>query len=277
MISMHLYEQLSISIKTYEEVALLTITDHPDPSFVTKKCILRKNGSIFDEHNFSDYFKSLLTEYCFPLLQEMKTKTIRIPYNDNFIECYVEVFPVPPRLIVAGAGHVSEPVAEVGKMLDFYVTVIDDRKEFANRDRFPNADEVVCSSYLDFFRNVRITPETYILLLTRGHKFDVVSLQELLKREESLPKEERTAYIGMIGSRRRIAGVFEQLRNEFTDHNFMNIHSPVGLDLGAQTPAEIGISIMAEVLKIKNNASGNSLKEKIPSYSRLKFRERVRK
>lgn len=277
LMSHQLFERLSESVSKQEEVALITLTNHPELSVIGTKFILQKNGTMYDENDLPQSLHAKLIEYCLPLLEQNKTKTIHIPYHEIQIECYVEIFPVPPHLIVAGAGHVSESVAEVGKMLGFYVTVIDDRKAYANYERFPYVDEVVCSPYIDFFSNVLITPQTYILLLTRGHKFDVISLQELLKREENLHVEDRTTYIGMIGSRRRISGVFEQLKSEFTDHNFINIYSPVGLDIGAQTPAEIAISIMAEILKIKNGSSGNSLKEKIPSYSKLKFRERVKK
>ncbi|MFD1040247.1 XdhC family protein [Virgibacillus byunsanensis] len=275
--SQPLWEQLEKAVNNHQEVALITITNHPEKTLIGTTFLLQKNADLYDENNLSQGLRSRLIDACLPLLNQHKTKTVRFSYNDLEMECYVEVFPTPAHLIVAGAGHVSEPVAEIGKMLDFYVTVIDDRKEFANHSRFPYVDHVVCSSYIDFFKNVRITPQTYILLLTRGHKFDVVSLQELLKREEMMRIEERTTYIGMIGSRRRISGVFEQLKSEFTDHNFVNIYSPVGLDIGAQTPAEIAVSIMAEVLKVKNASSGNSLKEKISSYSKLTFRERNRK
>src|SRR5690625_5243262 len=274
MLSQSLFEQLSESVRRHEDVALITITYHPNPSVIGTKVLLWKNGSIYDEHDLPKKLQIKLIEACLPLLKQKETKTINVMCQDQQLECYIETFVSPPHLIVAGAGHVSEPVAEIGQMLGFYVTVIDDRKEFANRERFPHADDVVCTSYIDFFRNVPISPDTYILLLTRGHKFDVVSLQELLTREEDLRTEDRTRYIGMIGSRRRIAGVFEQLKDEFTEHNFVNIYSPVGLDVGAQTPAEIAISILSEILIIKNNTSGHSLKKKIRSYTQLKFRER---
>lgn len=273
--SHQLFEKYLEAVKKHQDVALITITNHPDLSVMGAKFLLQKDGTLYDENHLS--LGTVIIEYCLPILENGKTKTIQIQYENIKVECYVEIFQAPPHLIVAGAGHVSEPVAEIGKMLGFYVTVIDDRPKFANEERFPYADEIVCSSYIDFFRHVPITLETYILLLTRGHQFDVVSLQELLKREERLEAQDRTKYIGMIGSRRRIAGVFEQIKSEFADHNFVNIYSPVGLDIGAQTPAEIAISILAEILKIKNASSGNSLKEKISSYSQLKFRERVKK
>lgn len=274
MMCPQLYKKLTSAISRHKDIALITITDHPNNSLIGTKYLLYETGELFDKNNLPADVLMKIKENCAPILKEKQTKSIYISYETDEIECYVESFIAPPHLIVAGAGHVSEPVAEIGKMLGFYVTVIDDRKEFANRERFPYADEAVCTSYIEFFRNVPITPQTYVLLLTRGHKFDVVSLQELLQREESMPVEDRTAYIGMIGSRRRIAGVFAQLKDQFTEHNFVNIHSPVGLDIGAQTPAEIAISILAEILKIKNNTTGDSLKGKIRSYSQLKFRER---
>jgi len=272
-----MYAKLSESINNRQVAALITITTHPDNSMVGVKCLLQADETQYEEVGLSEGLLTAIKNIALPVFKNRKAKTVTFEYEKEQIECYIEVFPVPPHLIVAGAGHVSEPVAEIGKMLGFYVTVIDDRPEYANKERFPYADAAVCRHYIDFFKQVSISPDTFIVLLTRGHKFDVVSLQELLKREESIPQAERTAYIGMIGSRRRISGVFEQLKDEFTDHNFTNIYSPVGLDIGAQTPAEIAVSIMAEILKIKNKTSGNSLKEKIPSYSKLKFRERVKK
>lgn len=274
MISKQLYEKLSEAVQSHKNVALITITDHFNASLIGKKLLLYLSGEIYYEAAFSKAFIAQLKEESLEILEGKQTKTIEIAYENTKVECYVETFAAPPKLIVAGAGHVSESVSQMAKMLGFYVTIIDDRDEYANRKRFPEADEVVCTSYIEFFRHVPIDSETYVLLLTRGHKFDVVSLQEMLSREEDIPEEERCKYIGMIGSRRRIAGVFEQLKDQFTEHNFVNIYSPVGLDIGAQTPAEIAVSILAEILKIKNEATGTSLKKKIRSYSQLKFRER---
>ncbi|SDI73942.1 XdhC family protein [Natribacillus halophilus] len=276
MLSIQLYEKLTHSLKQQFDVALITITAHPNVQFIGSKSLLYSDGHIFDENNYSHLFSNQLVSYCLPLLLEQKTKAITFTCDSGEVECYVEVYPKPSHLIIAGAGHVSEPVEKIGRMLGFYVTVIDDRPAFANREKFPEADEVICMPYLDFFKSVPITPKTFILLLTRGHKFDVISLQELLKREEQLEPQERTTYIGMIGSRRRIAGVFEQLKSEFTSHHFKNIYSPVGLDIGAQSPAEIAISILAEILKVQNSSSGHSKREKIKDYEKLKFYERNR-
>ncbi|HBZ10575.1 MAG TPA: hypothetical protein DEO65_11935 [Bacillus bacterium] len=276
--SKQMYEKLLQSIKEHQDdVALVTITSHSDKSLIGSKILLQKDRIVLGDVELSSELQTAIFDQVIPIFKKGLTKAVQFEHRHSQIECYMEVFPKPPSLIVAGAGHVSEPVVEIGKMTGFHVTVIDDRFEFANKERFPTADEVICTPYVKFFKNLPVNPNTFIVLLTRGHKFDVVSLQELLRKEEAIEQERRTAYIGMIGSRRRISGVFEQLKDEFTDHNFTNIYSPVGLDIGGQTPAEIAVSIMAEILKVKNRKSGKSLKEKIPSYSQLKFRERVKK
>lgn len=267
MMNQNLFEKLIESLDKRKEVYLLTIINHPDSHLLSQKALLWNDGDIYTEALLSPAFIRKLNENCKKLLIKKQSGTISFQWNEGIVECFIEFFPVPVRLIVAGAGHVCEPVVEMGKMLGFFVTVIDDRTEFANRKRFPNSDQVICQSYFQFFKEVEITSETYILLLTRGHKYDVLSLKELLRREK------KPAYIGMIGSRRRISGVFEELRQDFPDESFDHIYTPVGLDIGAETPSEIAVSIMAEILKLKNQKSGSSLSKNIKKYAKLGFRE----
>ncbi|KAF0817435.1 MULTISPECIES: XdhC family protein [unclassified Cytobacillus] len=266
--SRNLFARLEESIKNRKDTFLLTITDYPEEKLIGTKALLWPEGEFCTESSLLPMdVKKLLTVQCNKLVTKKRSGTVRFMWNDSLIECFAEYFPSPLHLIVAGAGHVCEPVAEMGRMLGFFVTVIDDRKEFANRERFPKADEVVCQSYLDYFRHVEISEKTYILLLTRGHKYDVLSLNELLKRKC------QAGYIGMIGSRRRISGVFEELHQDFPDESFENLYTPVGLDIGAETPAEIAVSIMAEILKVKNQKSGDSLSSQIKRFAKLGFRE----
>lgn len=246
--------------------ALVTITSHPEAAYLGNKLLIWEDGSYFLEHPELEGFLTSLIELCQPLIQKKKTKCIRFQWGQQELECFVEIFLPAPHLIVAGGGHVCEPVVQMASLLGFNITVIDDRPDFARKDRFPLANEVICHSYMDFFRECPITANTWILLLTRGHQFDVISLQELLKRKE-IP-----AYIGMIGSRRRIAGVFEQLKEEFDEASFDHIYTPVGLDIGAETPSEIAVSILAEILKVKNKKSGHSLSNDIRGLAKLGFR-----
>ncbi|KON88598.1 hypothetical protein AF332_18515 [Sporosarcina globispora] len=266
--SHNLFAKLEESIKNRKDTFLLTITDHPDKEVIGAKALLWPDGDFCTEASpLSSDVKDHLIAQCSKLVIKKRSGTVKFLCNDSIIECFAEYFPAPLHLIVAGAGHVCEPVAEMGRMLGFFVTVIDDREDYANRERFPLANEVVCQSYLHYFRHVEVSEKTYILLLTRGHKYDVLSLNELLRRDH------QAGYIGMIGSRRRISGVFEELQQDFPNESFDNLYTPVGLDIGAETPAEIAVSIMAEILKVKNQKSGNSLSAHIKKYAKMGFHE----
>lgn len=263
-----LFEKLQRSLIDRKEIYLITITIHPRKQLIGKKALLWLNGEIFTESRLPASLTKTIIEND-ELIRRKRSWTYSYTEKEGFIEYFAEFFPAPPHLIIAGAGHVCEPVAAIGKMLGFFVTVIDDRIQYANRSRFPMVDEVVCHSFISFFQNIKITNETYILLLTRGHKYDVLSLQELIKRKE------KPAYIGMIGSRRRIAGVFVELQLDFPYEMLDYLYTPVGLDIGAETPSEIAVSIMAEILKIKNKKSGDSLSKNIKKLAQLGFHEGV--
>lgn len=266
-----LFQKLSESIKERKEVFLLTITDCDKRELNGLKALLLPMGEFYSDFPCPPSLQQMIMNHAEQLFRRKRSATFSFSWNCLMVECFAEYFPVSIHLIVAGAGHVCEPVTLIGKTLGFYVTVIDDRKEFANRERFPHVDEVVCQPFMHFFQKAELTVQTYILLLTRGHKYDVLSLQKLLKRKE------QPAYIGMIGSRRRISGVFEQLKRDFPNENFEKLFTPVGLDIGAQTPEEIAISIMAEILMIKNQTTGASLSLKIRQYTKLGFREGANK
>lgn len=250
-----------------KDACLITITNSSNSLYIGSKMFFSENNTSLLDKRFPIFLESKLSEVCQSLLKKGKSKAIDLEACGESFECFVDVYPSPPQLIIAGAGHVCEPVAKLGSMLGFYVTVIDDRPEFANTVRFPDVDEVICEPFINYFRNVPITHKTYILLLTRGHKFDVLSLQELLERDAN------PAYIGMIGSRRRISGVFEQLKVDYPTERLSEIYTPVGLDIGAETPAEIAVSIMAEILKVKNKKSGESMSKDLKPLTTKGFRE----
>ncbi|RHW41581.1 hypothetical protein D1B31_07645 [Neobacillus notoginsengisoli] len=255
----------------YKDACLVTITNSSDASTIGSKAVFFENGDCFPGNGFPLFLEDSLSGKCLALLNKGKSRAVVFDEDGVNFECFIDVYPSPSHLIIAGAGHVCEPVAKLGCMLGFYVTVIDDRPEFANTERFPDVDKVVCESFLRYFKNVPLTCKTYILLLTRGHRFDVLSLQELLGRDS------QPAYIGMIGSRRRISGVFEQLKEEFPVERLSQIYTPVGLDIGAETPEEIAVSIMAEILKVKNGRSGESISKDIRKLAPLGFRELEKK
>jgi xanthine dehydrogenase accessory factor len=266
MISPNLLQNMKVALAKQKVTALVTITSHPDRMYLGKKFLVWEEGHFYNEHPKLEIIYASIKELCQSLIQKRKTKCIRSQINQQEVECFVEIYLPRPHLIIAGGGHVCESVVQIASLLGYFITIVDDRPEFAREERFPLASEVICTGYLDYFQKCPISTNTWILLLTRGHQFDVMSLQELLKRTDT------PAYIGMIGSRRRIAGVFEQLKREFPATSFDSIYTPVGLDIGAETPSEIAVSILAEMLKVKNNKSGASLSQDIRHLAKLGFR-----
>jgi xanthine dehydrogenase accessory factor len=168
---------------------------------------------------------------------------------------FVEVQRRPPSLLIVGAGHVAQPLASLGKLIEFEVAVLDDRPQYANAGRFPQADRVVAASFQSALRNWPIEADTFIVLVTRGHAQDVECLLEVLNSP--------ARYIGMIGSRRRVRAVFELLASErgIPAEAFRRVYAPIGLDIEAYTPAEIAVSIIAEVIKVYRGGTCPSLSD----------------
>lgn len=173
------------------------------------------------------------------------------------IELYVERVLPPTGLVIVGAGHIAQPLSRLGRLLDFRVTVVDDRPDFARRERFPDADRVVVADFDDPFADIPITPRTHVVLVTRGHKYDYDCMRAL-GRMGAEP-----AYLGMIGSRRRVRAAFEQLASEgFSAEWLTRVHAPLGLDIGAETPAEIAVAIAAEMILAARGGTGEPLRDR---------------
>jgi xanthine dehydrogenase accessory factor len=156
------------------------------------------------------------------------------------------VEPVNPAatLYIFGAGHVSQYLAKVARMVDFKVVVIDDREEFANRERFPEADEVVVNSFGSFFDGIEFGDEDYIVIVTRGHQHDALVLEKSL--------EHTHRYVGMIGSKRKVRIVLDHLKEKGVAHeSLQQVHAPIGIDINSETPQEIAISIVAQIIKVR--------------------------
>jgi len=155
-----------------------------------------------------------------------------------------------PRLIIAGAGHVGTAVARLGRLLDFSVSVIDDREEFANIVNVPDADEILQTDIGEAIGAVEDSPDNYYVIVTRGHQKDAEALRAAIGRP--------AAYIGMIGSRRKI----ELMKCEFlengwaTKDQWAGVHAPIGVDIGSRTVEEIAVSIAAELVKVRASREG---------------------
>jgi xanthine dehydrogenase accessory factor len=169
---------------------------------------------------------------------------------------YLEPHRPPEELIIVGAGHIARPLCRVGAMLGFRVIVLDDRPGFATSERFPEADRLVRADFSDPLRDVPLGPHTYMVLVTRGHKYDFDVLHQVLRGEVD------PVYIGMVGSRRRVRAALEQLAQEgFDPERLKRLWAPIGLDIGAQTPEEIAVSIAGELVRIRRGGTGVSLRD----------------
>ena len=176
--------------------------------------------------------------------------------DDAVLELYLEVRRPVQELIIVGAGHVAQPLSHMGALLGFRVSVLDDRPDFATGERFPDAEHVFQADFDDPFRDARLNERSHVLLVTRGHKYDYACLVRALRVDPS------PAYIGMIGSRRRVRATYVQLLDEGFDREQLDrIHAPVGLDIGAETPEEIAVSVVAELVKVRRGGTGASLQE----------------
>jgi xanthine dehydrogenase accessory factor len=165
----------------------------------------------------------------------------------------VELFEAPARLVIVGGGHVGLALATVGELCGFSVAVFDDREDFANRERLPMAEYVYAGDIdagLDAFD---LGASDYVVLVSRGHQVDEQALRHTVGRG--------AAYVGMIGSRRRTGTVLNHLLEEGVDRDTLeSVHTPIGLDIGAETPEEIAISILAEIIMVRRGGSGEQMK-----------------
>ena len=171
------------------------------------------------------------------------------------MEVYIEPVKQDPALYIIGAGHIACQLASLAHNVGFQVHVIDDREKFANRERFPDAKEIVVDSIPDWLHRTKLPSSSYAVIVTRGHRHDLDALRELVPRD--------IHYIGLIGSRAKITKIFEVLDSEGipSDH-LQRVHAPIGLDIGAVTPQEIAVSITSELIAIKqgklSDSPGNS-------------------
>ena len=160
---------------------------------------------------------------------------------------FAELLGKETKLVICGAGHVSMAVIAIGKLLGMHVTVIDDRQELVQNAIAKGADEAVCKGFEEALREIRGDNDTYYVIVTRGHRYDMDCLRILAQK--------RCAYIGMIGSRKKVRLVMETLVKEGVAKEFLDsVYAPIGLRIGAETPEEIAVAIMAQIIEVKNRA-----------------------
>ncbi len=170
------------------------------------------------------------------------------------VEVMIEVTERAATLLIVGGGHVGQSIATIGTHAGFSVVVLDDREAFANAERFPTADRVICGDVTEELRRFPFDAATYIVLVSRGHKQDELGLREVVASG--------AAYVGMIGSQRRVGTVLTHLARDGAPREALErVHTPIGLDIGAETPDEIAISVVAELIAVRRGGGGGKLSE----------------
>ncbi|HEX2967372.1 MAG TPA: XdhC family protein [Syntrophorhabdaceae bacterium] len=201
---------------------------------------------------FKDKFSKTLVEDDMTILGDRLPDKVIAGLQEYFREkrplvtdgIVIEPLQVSSRLYIFGAGHVSQYISRIAKLVDFSVTIVDDRQEFANPQRFPEADNIIVQDFRKAIDELAFTGREYAAIVTRGHQHDAAVLQEVLKK--------RTKYIGMIGSRRKVRMIMDHMKQLGFDEKAIDaVHAPIGLPISAETPQEIGVSIVAELIKTR--------------------------
>jgi xanthine dehydrogenase accessory factor len=172
-------------------------------------------------------------------------------------EIMVEIVEAPVTLLIVGGGHIGLSLATIGEHVGFSVAVMDDRTMYANPERFPMADYVKAGDFPEMLADFPIGQNTYIVMVSRGHKQDETALRAVVNRG--------ARYVGMIGSKRRVSTVLRHLAEEgFAIEALEQVYTPIGFDIGAETPEEIAVSIMAELIMVRRGGSGRQMREGRP-------------
>jgi xanthine dehydrogenase accessory factor len=261
-----LLDKLLEAVETRQSVALVTVVSASGdyaPNLGRRQLIWLDGSTYADTAPELGRLAEATLKDALNCIESRRSEILSYQQDDGTVELFVEVLHQPATLIVVGAGHVALPLAHLGKMIGFDVVVIDDRPQFANKQRFPMADQVLAEPFIESLRNWPITAQTYIVLVTRGHAYDVDCLLEVL--------DSPACYIGMIGSKRRVRAVFELLEREkgIDPATFERVYSPIGLDIGAEAPAEIAVAIAAEIINIYRGGRAVSLSDALRANQRL--------
>ena len=216
--------------------------------FLTKSDLEEKSKPLYDEV----YIKANNA------LSSGNIETVHINENELVL---IEPFFPKPRLIVFGGGHIAKPLVEFASKVGFSITVIDDRPYFANSNRFPEAEKVICEDFKKSFDLIEFKQSDFVVIVTRGHRHDGVVLRKVLNYD--------LRYIGMIGSKRRVKGMMEELTSEsYSKETLDKVNSPIGLDIGAVTPEEIAISIVSQLISFKNKGNIKSNSFSYPEFDK---------
>jgi xanthine dehydrogenase accessory factor len=186
--------------------------------------------------------------------EKSETRTYQVPGSEAEVDLFIETFPLPPTLLIFGAVHVAQALAKFAKLLGFTVIVSDARAKLATEERFPDADQIIQAWPDEALSELDIQPNTYVAILTHDPKFDEPALLGTI--------ETKARYIGAVGSRKTNRDRRERLIEAgLSEDSLSRIRGPIGLNIGAETPEEMAISILAEIIAIRHGRPGGPLTE----------------
>lgn len=253
---MDIYEQIVALRRQGRRGAIATIVSVRGsiPSFETAKMLIRDDGTIVGTIG-GGCVEAEVWQAAREVMDNEKPRTLTFNLNQNprydtglvcggTLDIFIEPVLPPARLYIFGAGHVAQSLYKTATNAKFDVTVIDDRESYANRERFPEAKEVMAADFNEAMARLSPGGTSFIVIVTRGHRDDMRVLRWAVQT--------RARYIGMIGSKRKTIAIFRELVKEgVPEHLFGRVHAPVGLDIGAITPEEIAVAITAELIAVR--------------------------
>jgi xanthine dehydrogenase accessory factor len=247
-------DELRRAISQEHEIALASVVSGAD---IGAKLLVYADGRRIGSLGNPDLDEAVAAD-ALDVIGQGGAETNTYPVGDTGIDVYIESYLPPRRLVIVGAAHIAIPLVNFARELGYRTTVIDARALFATRERFPHADELIVAWPDEALATLPLGPQTDIVLLAHDPKFETPALDVALRS--------RASYIGAIGSRKTSAERKERLRESgFSEERIARLHGPVGLDIGAKTPAEIAISILAEIIAVRDGRD----QRRIPSRSAM--------
>ncbi|MFA9422869.1 MAG: XdhC family protein [Sedimentibacter sp.] len=235
---MDFYEFLKQIDKSKENIIATVITGDGNGD----KLVLSDSEIVYTTNKDADW-----GEVISAIPSNKKSQAISIGEN----RVYVEFMRQSYNVVVCGAGHISIPIIKMCKLLELPVTVIEDRISFANNAVEAGADKVICDSFEEALSGIQGDKGTFFVIVTRGHRYDQTCLENIIQKEN--------AYIGMIGSKLRVKKVLNSMEEQgISREKLERVYTPIGLKIGAETPAEIAVAIMAQIIEVKNKEIGSS-------------------
>lgn len=256
MFNRDLYVELLRKINNEETVALVTIieTINSAPGKFGFKMLVDASGETLGTVG-GGFVEAKVIEDANKCIREKKSRICSYNLDNDIsekigmicggkISVFIDIIGPPETLLLVGAGHVAQPLSTMGAVLGFKVVVLDDREDFCNIERFPNAERCLVGNIEEILSTFEITDNTYVVIITRGHALDHLALE--------LTLNSKAAYLGMIGSRKKVEASLSKLRKTGYDENKISrVYAPIGIDIGAKTAEEIAVSILAEIITHK--------------------------